>query len=204
MAAQFQTFTAGATLTAAQVNNYLMKQAVIVCDTSADYPSPVEGMVVYDKALDTYFGYTGAAWRMIATLSAGAVVNVTYTPGGNVDTTATSFTDWLTLGAVTVPSWAIRAKVTMDIHGVYCSSASTYFGEFRAKLGTATGNQTGQIGFIFADARAASSFTIATVITLSGSGSQNLVLQAQRVSGSETLRADSSSRGTAIVEFLGV
>lgn len=64
MANKFLTFVAGNVLTASQVNEYLMKQAVIVCDTSFDYPtSPVEGMTVYDKALDTVLIYTGANWR---------------------------------------------------------------------------------------------------------------------------------------------
>lgn len=63
MASQFKTFVAGDVLTASEVNSYLMKQTVIVCDSSSDYPgSPVEGMVVYDKALDRGLLYTGSAW----------------------------------------------------------------------------------------------------------------------------------------------
>jgi hypothetical protein len=61
MASQFLTFTAGSVLTSAQVNTYLMKQAVIVCDSTADYPaSPVEGMTVYDKGADALKTYTTA------------------------------------------------------------------------------------------------------------------------------------------------
>lgn len=79
MASQFKTFTAGATLTASEVNNYLMKQAVIVCDAAVDYPSsPTEGMVVYDKALDCYLAYTGSGW--VRTLSIGNAGAQTWTP----------------------------------------------------------------------------------------------------------------------------
>jgi hypothetical protein len=61
MANQFKTFVAGDVLTAAQVNTFLMKQAVIVCDSSGDYPtSPVEGMTVYDKGADALKVYTTA------------------------------------------------------------------------------------------------------------------------------------------------
>lgn len=66
MASQFKTFTAGSVLTASELNTYLMKQAVIVCDSTADYPSsPVEGMTVYDKGADALRVYTTATttWK---------------------------------------------------------------------------------------------------------------------------------------------
>ena len=63
MASQFKTFVAGDVLTASEVNSYLMGQSVIVCDSSSDYPSsPVEGMVIFDKALNRGLFYTGSAW----------------------------------------------------------------------------------------------------------------------------------------------
>lgn len=79
MASQFRTFTAGEVLTAANVNAYLMKQAVIVIDSSADLPSPNEGMVVYDKALDATLMYTGSAWVRVANLVTSTAVQ-TWTP----------------------------------------------------------------------------------------------------------------------------
>jgi hypothetical protein len=79
MSSQFKTWSDGNVLTSADVNSYLMKQAVIVCDTSADYPaSPVEGMLVYDKALDCYLGRTASAWVRLAALTSTAVQ--TWTP----------------------------------------------------------------------------------------------------------------------------
>jgi len=66
MAARFKTFTAGSVLTASEVNTYLAKQAVINCDSSADYPSaPVVGMTVYDLNDDALYVYAGATsgWR---------------------------------------------------------------------------------------------------------------------------------------------
>lgn len=76
MASQFKTFTAGSVLTASEVNTYLMKQAVIVCDSTADYPaSPVEGMTVYDKGADALKVYTTATttWKAPWNMSWGVV-----------------------------------------------------------------------------------------------------------------------------------
>lgn len=93
MASQFKTFASGDVLTAAEVNSYLMKQAVIVCDSSADYPaSPVEGMVVFDKALDTLLAYTGSAWQQVMQLGARNTANTwtpTVTQSGSVGVTVT-------------------------------------------------------------------------------------------------------------------
>lgn len=60
----FATFVAGAVLTAAQVNDYLMKQTVIVC-TSATRPTGVEGMVIYETDTDRIYIWTGAAWSAL-------------------------------------------------------------------------------------------------------------------------------------------
>ncbi len=60
---QYHDFLSGAVLTAAQMNTYLMNQSVIVCNNSGDYPSsPVEGMVVFDKAINRGLVYSGSGW----------------------------------------------------------------------------------------------------------------------------------------------
>ena len=74
MASQYKVFTAGSVLTATEVQSYLMKQAVIACDATTDYPSsPVEGMTVYDKGLDTLLVYTGSNWRQPWSMPWGVV-----------------------------------------------------------------------------------------------------------------------------------
>lgn len=106
MASQFRTFTAGEVFTAANVNNYLMKQSVIVCDSSADYPTPNEGMVVYDKALDAFLSYTGSAWVRILPLTSTAAETwaPVVTQSGSVAATVTEAT-YVRTGAV-VDAWA--------------------------------------------------------------------------------------------------
>lgn len=62
----FLTFTDGQVLTAAQVNGYLMKQAVMYFATTAartsGLPSPEEGMVTYLADTDDIQFWNGTAW----------------------------------------------------------------------------------------------------------------------------------------------
>lgn len=58
----FKTWSVGDVLTAADVNTYLGKQAVIVA-TSGDRPtSPVEGMTIYETDTDQTMQWSGSAW----------------------------------------------------------------------------------------------------------------------------------------------
>ena len=56
----FKTFADAATLPAADLNTYLMKQAVIVCTSGTRPSSPVEGMTVYETDTDKLLIYTTA------------------------------------------------------------------------------------------------------------------------------------------------
>lgn len=127
MANQFKTFVSGDVLTAAQVNSYLMKQAVIVCDSSSDYPtSPNEGMAVWDKAADALKIYTTAttgfqppwnmAWGLVPATAGGS--------GGYGHATVTSATTGVTTTATAVTnlyvSWSAvqnrRYRITVVGH----------------------------------------------------------------------------------------
>lgn len=71
----FKTFTS-ATLTSADVNDYLMEQAVIVCTSGTRPGSPHEGMTIYETDTDLYKHYSGSAW--VTLVQPGAWT--TYTP----------------------------------------------------------------------------------------------------------------------------
>ena len=76
----FLTFTDGQVLTAAQVNGYLMKQAVMYFATAAArssaITSPEEGMVTYRADSDVIEYYNGSAWvALIDATSAQTVAN---------------------------------------------------------------------------------------------------------------------------------
>lgn len=58
----FKTFTAGSVLTAADVNDYLMEQAVITCTSGTRPSSPNEGMTIFETDTDKMMIYNGAAW----------------------------------------------------------------------------------------------------------------------------------------------
>lgn len=63
-------FTVGEILTAANVNGYLMDQAVMVFDNasarSSAIPTPSEGMVSYLKSDDSVTKYNGSSWVEIS------------------------------------------------------------------------------------------------------------------------------------------
>jgi hypothetical protein len=61
-----KTFTAGETLTASDVNNYLMDQSVMVfggtAARSSAVPTPSEGMISYQTDTDAIEAYDGTNW----------------------------------------------------------------------------------------------------------------------------------------------
>lgn len=60
----FKTFTP-AVLTSAEVNTYLMQQAVIACTSSTRPASPVDGMTIYETDTDSYATYNGSSWATL-------------------------------------------------------------------------------------------------------------------------------------------
>lgn len=67
--AGFKTFSAGAVLTAAEVNTYLMQQSIMVfagtAARSSAIAAPSEGMVTYLTDLDQLQYYNGSAWTQV-------------------------------------------------------------------------------------------------------------------------------------------
>lgn len=59
--AGYKTFSA-TTLTASDVNGYLMRQAVIQCTSATRPSSPHEGMTIYETDTDRHMVYSGSAW----------------------------------------------------------------------------------------------------------------------------------------------
>ena len=59
------TFADSQVLTAAQVNDYLMEQAVIACTSGTRPSSPNEGMTIYETDTDLVRIYSGSAWEVV-------------------------------------------------------------------------------------------------------------------------------------------
>lgn len=112
MVATIKTFVDGDNLTDTELNSYLMRQTVIVCDNQTDRDSiltPTEGLCVYRKDLDIIQIYLGSEWRdvdhqKIATRAASQT------------TTSTSYVDLATSGpsvSFTVPASG-KVKITLS------------------------------------------------------------------------------------------
>lgn len=65
----FKVFTNGAILADTDLNDYLMKQTVIVCTSGTRPSSPVEGMTIYETDTDRYASWNGSAWLTYAQTS---------------------------------------------------------------------------------------------------------------------------------------
>ena len=91
----YKTFTAGAVLTASDVNTYLAKQAVIVCTSTTRPSSPPEGMVIYETDTDKLLGYTTATtgWVPPWNLPWGYIGTTSNTSGTNQTGIGSSTTD---------------------------------------------------------------------------------------------------------------
>jgi hypothetical protein len=58
----YKLWGSGELLTSSDLNNYLSKQAVIVCTSGTRPASPPEGMTVYETDTNLLMCYNGAAW----------------------------------------------------------------------------------------------------------------------------------------------
>jgi hypothetical protein len=57
-----KTFTSGAVLTAADVNNYLMKQAVVTCTSGTRPASPTTGQPIFETDTNLIRVWNGSVW----------------------------------------------------------------------------------------------------------------------------------------------
>jgi hypothetical protein len=65
----YKLWTPGELLTSTDVNEYLMKQAVIRCTSGTRPSSPTEGMTIYETDTDAFMVYNGSWLPMLDTLT---------------------------------------------------------------------------------------------------------------------------------------
>jgi len=159
----YMNFQVGATLTASQVNTYLMKQSVMVFASSSArnsaITSPSEGMIAYLSDTNTLTLYDGAAWvSAVNTGSLNGFTGVTY-----ADLAVTMSTSYVQR-TVTIPS----SKTNNDVVSIipytgindYVGIAEIYMGTWsgvltayqaviNCRLGNAVASTTGYIRFYF-------------------------------------------------------
>lgn len=116
----YRTFAAGEKPTAAQMQDYLMDQVVIVCTSTTRPSSPVEGMTIYETDTDKLLIYTTATttWKAPWNLPWGYIDQA----GNSGDQTGigTSFTD-VTGCSVTFTKVAYRVYMVIGSLTVYNS-----------------------------------------------------------------------------------
>lgn len=130
----FKTFTPSV-LTSADMNTYLMQQAVITCTSTTRPASPVNGMTIYETDTECYATWSGSAW--IRRLGG---VWASYTP---------TFSG-MSLGNGSVTArWSLTGKTVNATVTVFAGSTTTYSGTIAIGLPTASASWYGtstQIG----------------------------------------------------------
>lgn len=142
----FQTFTAGSVLTAAEVNDYLMRQAVIVCTSGTRPASPVEGMTIYETDTDKLLIYSGSSWIEGLNLTAWT----SYTPTWGSSGVAPA------IGNGTITGKYFRSGRLISFLAFLRAGSTTTFGtgSFTLTLPVAPHNSTARksfTGFVFDD-----------------------------------------------------
>jgi hypothetical protein len=131
----FKTFVAG-TLSASDVQGYLMQQSVVTCTAATRPGSPLAGMTIYQTDTDTHWVFNGMIWHEIVP----AKQRLAFVPGGNLDTPLAGTATWMTFGSVNVPTWATQCIVSLTLHGIYPAGAIGTSTSAAVKIGTATGS----------------------------------------------------------------
>jgi hypothetical protein len=138
-----KTFVTNTVLTAADVQDYLMDQSVMVFSNSTTrgsaIPTPTEGMVAYLTGTDSLEAYNGTAWTSAAGVSSGnAIIN----GGFDVWQRGTSFS---TTDGYTADRWAFQnnkaGTVSQQTFTPGTAPVAGYEGRFFARVSTtATGS----------------------------------------------------------------
>lgn len=213
MANKYRGWVDGEVLTAANLIDYVQKQVVISCDSSADYPDSStrrEGMAVYDKNADALKLYTTTTtgwvppWNMawgVVTATAGGTsgygyVKLTTSAQSGVGTSATDITNaTVTFTAVANRLYKVTAQADL-IHATTVENA-----QIQVLLdGTVIG--TTSLGIQTAAAYNDRMAVLATSFTTT-SGAHTVKLSASVKSGTMTVNHATTSPTIFMVEDAG-
>lgn len=134
--------------------------------------------------------------------AAGRMVFVSEGPAVATNaTTGATFVDWITVDSITLPVWTTSVIVHIDITNVGVITAAALY-VVDVKVGAvAPGADRAALDFTGTTDRVNCSFT--APVTTSGTGAQNLILQAKRVSGTGQMQAGSTTKISGFVQFIG-
>ena len=134
MANKYRAWADGETLTAANLIDYVQKQVLINCDSSADYPDSStrrEGMAVYDKNADALKVYTTTATGWVAPWNMawgyiGASKITTSTAATNANITTYSLTTVANRRyRITATTGSVSSANSNEIAGLYVQVGGT-------------------------------------------------------------------------------
>lgn len=114
----FKTWSPGDVLTAADVNDYLMKQVVIVCTSGTRPSSPVTGMTIYESDTDTYRRWNGSTW----VINAVPILKLKAAAESVISSTTLQDDDDLFIAMSINSTWAIQGFINAS-----CASAASDF-----------------------------------------------------------------------------
>lgn len=139
----------------------------------------------------------------IVELQAAGPHHLRYLPGGDIDAPAGAAATWLTLGSVTVPTWATTA--TVDIH--LNNFIATTTGEPRYLLrGIIAGgtNGTDDVNFSLDPSTTQTHYVSWTSkVTALASGARDVTIYGSRAAGTGLARANTGTLVTATILFRG-
>lgn len=123
----FKTFTAGAVLTASDVNTYLAKQAVVVCTSTTRPSSPPEGMTIYETDTDKMLTYTTSTtgWVPPWNMPWGVISTTTGTAQTGIANSATDLTGQ-TATFTAVANRRYRIRSTTHVYDGGSATAAGY------------------------------------------------------------------------------
>jgi hypothetical protein len=200
MGSGFKSFTAGAVLTASDVNNYLMEQGVMYFATTAArdaaLSSPEDGMTVYQGTNDASEGlwcYNGSGWARPWNMPWGHVTEVVQASDSSSLTTNTwgAYLTWSGTGLVA--NRLYRARVNF----YFVPSA---LGQLDFGIGAASGSPTRQFSqYVPLNTAPQCNTQEVTFTTTAGSMTRLLTIKMTTGGGTVILKAGSS----LIIEDMG-
>jgi hypothetical protein len=131
---------------------------------------------------------------------AGIPAAVNFTPVGNTDGSTGGYTNWVTLGSLTVPTWCTSIIAIVTCSGIHSiTNTSSY--DLRLRIGSAGPVSTAEshISWIATGTRLSTS--IVGEISAPGTGAQDFIIQAERIAGSGQARADTTSHFSAVAWY---
>jgi hypothetical protein len=198
MGSGYKAFTAGAVLTASDVNNYLMEQGVMYFATTAArdsaITSPEDGMVAYIGSNDSSEGLTvfnGTSWRKGPGWNAPWGVMASVTQGAGVVTT-TGTTEITITSTASFSSIANRNYLFTVSTSCYDDVASGSQFTFRLRNGSLTGTSL-MAQVVSTGLNNYTPLSFSFVGTLSTASSNGLFLTMQRSSGTGRMNSNGSS-----------